>query len=310
MLGRLSSWASCFCSYPESPSTSAPPHPHPPPPPPPVSASPITSEHGDCADDEDSEATGPRWLHVGDGRLPPLVEVPVSLMVAGQRLKALVKPPDPERLWEWYEARDQLDGDPSWAHVWPSAAALSGLLASEPSIVSGARVVELGAGLGVAGLTAALAGGRVTLLDREPQALHCAMASAQLNGIATLSVEESCSVKTGAGSVSAVVFDWSTSQRFHGTADVALASEVLYDPSNVAELAGTVVTLLGVKTRPGARLLLTDPPKERVIGCRAAFVQALEDTGARVQTRMLETPNLGQGLETAEQVVLIDAEWA
>eukprot|EP00775_Hariotina_reticulata_P012326 gene12326-12461_t len=69
-----------------------------------------------------------------------------------------------------------IDGDPYWARVWPSAISLAQQLLQRPHLVAGKRVADLGAGLGVAGIAAALAGAReVLLLDREPLALHCGL---------------------------------------------------------------------------------------------------------------------------------------
>jgi len=123
---------------------------------------------------------GVRVLHNGDRYLPPLVEVPG----AGLPLERIVKPPDAEALWEWSCEQRQgagSDMDFTWASVWPTAAALAGWLveASQRHLVQGQRVVELGCGLGVAGLSASAAGAsRVTLVDREALALHCAMSTA------------------------------------------------------------------------------------------------------------------------------------
>ena len=50
------------------------------------------------------------------------------------------------------------DWDPYWARPWPSAAALAARLLQGGDPVAGGAVAELGAGLGLAGLAAALAG--------------------------------------------------------------------------------------------------------------------------------------------------------
>lgn len=53
-----------------------------------------------------------------------------------------------------------------------------------PKLVAGKRVADLGAGLGVAGLAAALCGAsEVVFLDREPLSLQCALLNAKLNGL-------------------------------------------------------------------------------------------------------------------------------
>ena len=101
-------------------------------------------------------------------------------------LEKIVKPPDADVLWQWEESRGNTEADPSWASVWPAAACLAGVVAADPKLVEGRRVAELGAGLGIAGLTAAKLGATtVTLIDREALALHCAMSTAAICGLAT-----------------------------------------------------------------------------------------------------------------------------
>jgi hypothetical protein len=92
---------------------------------------------------------GARVLHRGDRYLPPLVEVPG----VGLPLARIVKPPDPEELWEWSCEQHGAgsDMDVTWASVWPAAAALAAHLDGNRHLVEGLRVVELGSGLGVAG---------------------------------------------------------------------------------------------------------------------------------------------------------------
>lgn len=230
-----------------------------------------------------------RRIHAGSATLPPLSEVGLPVTLAP--LRVLVKPPDVETLWEWCEDYGHPDADPSWGDVWPSSIALAELILQDQSLVSGQRVVELGAGLGLAGLAAAQAGAKsVLLLDREPIALHCAMSSAEVNGLQTLPVDElQVCAASSTGCVGAALFDWSK-PTFASCATVALGAEVLYDLSSLHALAATIVSLLGAQPSTnavnseaaGLRLLLTDPARERVSGCRAAFIAELAKTGAKV----------------------------
>lgn len=53
---------------------------------------------------------------------------------------------------------DQGDRDPYWCRLWPSAVALAQLVLQQPELVRGKRVCDIGSGLGLAGIAAALAG--------------------------------------------------------------------------------------------------------------------------------------------------------
>lgn len=120
---------------------------------------------------------------------------------------------------------------------------------------------RLGCGLGVVGILAALAGADVLLLDREPLALHCAAATAELQG---LQVAE---LSGAAPAVRAAVYDWVTSQPLGFEVDVVLAAEVLYDPSEAFQVAQALLRLL---KRPlsGCHVMITDPRSP----CRSVFV--------------------------------------
>jgi predicted nicotinamide N-methyase len=210
----------------------------------------------------------------------------------------MVKPPDADTLWQWYEEMGNLEADPSWAEVWPSAASLAAALVSKQASLKNCRVFELGSGLGIAGLTAAsLGASSVVLMDREPFALHCAMASAALNQLEN---------------VQAAVVDWSTPQfqdDYGQSADIVLCSDVLYDADTVVSLAALVASLM----RPGGRVWVTDPSRERVDGVRGKFVQALEAQGATVLVTALPPAPVYHSCYTEtsqpEQTVLIEALW-
>ncbi len=74
---------------------------------------------------------------------------------------------------------------PFWSRLWEAAMVLADFLASTP-IKAGARVLELGAGLGAPGLVAAARGARVTLSDYEPHILDFQRLSAVANGLDNL----------------------------------------------------------------------------------------------------------------------------
>jgi predicted nicotinamide N-methyase len=95
-----------------------------------------------------------------------LVERQVA--AAGRTLSLLV-PPDPEALLDEhaFEAEEYL---PYWAELWPSALGLAEALAGAP--LAGRRVLELGCGLGVPSLVAALAGADVLATDWSPEAVR------------------------------------------------------------------------------------------------------------------------------------------
>ena len=69
---------------------------------------------------------------------------------------------------------------PYWAELWPSAVALSHYLVRHLDL-RGRRVLELGCGLGLVSVVAALQGGRVLCTDHEEAALAFARRNAQGN---------------------------------------------------------------------------------------------------------------------------------
>ena len=78
------------------------------------------------------------------------------------------------------------DGEapPFWAFCWGSGQALARHLLDHPEIARGKRVVDLGAGSGIAGLAAARAGAaHVLALDLDPQSRRATELNAALNGL-------------------------------------------------------------------------------------------------------------------------------
>src|SRR3954468_14239998 len=71
---------------------------------------------------------------------------------------------------------------PYWAELWPSSVALAKAIAVRS--LRGARTLELGCGLGLAGIAAALAGARVLATDWSTEALRFTQDNAERNDVA------------------------------------------------------------------------------------------------------------------------------
>jgi predicted nicotinamide N-methyase len=70
---------------------------------------------------------------------------------------------------------------PYWAHVWPGSRYLARVMAQNDC--AGRPVVDIGCGLGLAGIVAALRGARVTMIDAASEGVRFARANAELNGL-------------------------------------------------------------------------------------------------------------------------------
>jgi predicted nicotinamide N-methyase len=78
-------------------------------------------------------------------------------------------------------AFDQEEFLPYWAELWPSGLALARHVAGRD--VSGLRVLELGCGLGLPALAAAMCGGEVLATDWAEDAIELLRQNAERNGV-------------------------------------------------------------------------------------------------------------------------------
>ncbi len=120
---------------------------------------------------------------------------PLRALLGDARLAATRLPQTDLRLWlldaenmdrafDAEETRRILDAPPYWCFCWASGLALARWLAERPERVRGQRVLDFGAGSGVAGIAAAQAGAaEVVACDLDPQALAACRANAALNGV-------------------------------------------------------------------------------------------------------------------------------
>ena len=163
---------------------------------------------------------------------------------------ALLAPRDSDALatQEAYERDEFL---PYWAELWPSALALARVVARRP--LTGRRVIELGCGLGLPAIAAALAGGRVLATDWSDDAVAMTVRNAARND----------------APLDARVFRWDAPPEPLGPPwPLVLASDVLYEERNVEQL----LALLPRLTAAGGEVWLADPGRATA----PAFLEAAE----------------------------------
>lgn len=148
---------------------------------------------------------------------------------------------------------------PYWAYLWTGARELAVHLETAVRC-SGLRVLDLGCGLGLAGIVAALGGADVTFMDREIEALGFAAASADRNGC---------------GRVAFCQADFACARLNHRF-DLILAAEVLYDRKVFPRL----IEFLTVHLAPAGAVLLADA---RRIDTRG-FYDALRAAGYQLES--------------------------
>jgi predicted nicotinamide N-methyase len=161
-----------------------------------------------------------------------LIEEHVEL--GGRRL-TLLRPGSADELID-EDAFDEDEFLPYWAELWPSGLALARIVVGLD--LAGRRVLELGAGLGLPSLAAALRGADVLATDWADDAVELLRANAARNGIA----------------LRAERIRWDEPQPLLGGApwDLVLCADVLYEQRN-ADL------LLDLLPRLGGDVLMADP---------------------------------------------------
>jgi len=149
---------------------------------------------------------------------------------------------------------------PYWAEVWPSATALSKFVLGAPGMLDGARAIEIGCGLGLAGVAAMAAGAEVIFTDYEPGALQFV----QLNALANLGRMPGT-----------LTMDWRR-PAVDGRFDVVLASDVAYEKRSFDPLIRALEALVS----PSGIALVAEPGRAIAEG----FVDALLERGWRNTT--------------------------
>jgi len=145
----------------------------------------------------------------------PIEEI---VRLAGRDVRVL-RPRDGESLLS-EEAFEQEEFLPYWADLWPSARVLAAAVAARA--LRGARTLELGCGLGLPSIAAALAGGRVLATDWAPDAVAAAAHNAALNDV----------------DFETAVVSWQRPEAIVARApwDLVIGADLLYERRNVGQL--------------------------------------------------------------------------
>ena len=193
-------------------------------------------------------------------------------MPLGAATSCVLRPRDTEALLDEhaFEAEEFL---PYWAEVWPSSIALARAVSART--LGGRRVLELGCGLGLPSVVAALGGARVLATDWSAEAVRAAARNAEVNGTA---------LATGR-----VAWDEPGPLLDGAPWDLVLASDVLYEQRMVDALLALLPRLVDAR----GEVWLADPgrvPAERFLEAAAATwsIRSTRDAaGPRVRVHRL-----------------------
>ena len=158
---------------------------------------------------------------------------------------------------------------PYWADVWPAARMLARAVL-EREWPAGQTALEIGCGLGIAGLAALSRGLGVVFSDYDLTAFAFAARNAGLNGFINFVARP---------------FDWRDPPA-DLRVPIILGSDVTYEDRSIAPLLNVLTTVL----EPGGTVLLTDqnrPPAVRL-------TQELERLGWTISRRPMKAANPGQ----------------
>jgi predicted nicotinamide N-methyase len=148
-----------------------------------------------------------------------VVELVEETVRAGALTLEILRPPDPAALIDVERFKEE-EYMPYWAELWVSGVRLAAAVADRD--VDGLAVLELGCGLGVPSIAAALGGANVLAVDWAQEALDVTQQNAKRNG----------------ASVEILRADWSKPEPLLARApfDLVLCADVLYETRNVDAL--------------------------------------------------------------------------
>jgi predicted nicotinamide N-methyase len=126
---------------------------------------------------------------------------------------------------------------PLWLEIWPASVGLARWFLQGPDL-TGRTVLELGCGLGLAGLAAAAKGAQVIMTDYVPESVAIAAESGRLNGFDT----------------DGIVADW-RDFKIKEKYDFIIGADICFHP----ELNPYLREIFSANHKPGGLVALSDP---------------------------------------------------
>jgi len=167
-----------------------------------------------------------------------------NLMVKGRDFSFYT----PKTLDLFLDTEDVFNNFPLWAKIWEASIVLSEYLAGiapDPS----KRFLEIGSGMGIAGIVASSFGHRVTLTEYNTDAINFARANAEKN----LSSTDS--------DLRIMTLDWNKPD-LEGSFDVIFGSEIIYNDRDYRPILKLFKTFL----KPGGEIILAERVRKTSIG--------------------------------------------
>lgn len=193
------------------------------------------------------------------GHLGLIIAETVELPISG-RTYDVVRPGDTDLLLDRVEF-DPEQNLPYWAEIWPSGVALADAITSEPDVVRGERIFEIGSGLGITAIAAAEAGATLTASDYSADALLFCQENVRRNITAPLTTLR-CNWRRPGDHF------WDQSG---APFPVVLAADVLYEKRDLVPMLALIERLVA----PDGMLWLAEPGRE----VATSFLQMALDAG-------------------------------
>ena len=129
---------------------------------------------------------------------------------------------------------------PYWAEIWPSAVGLASYI--QKCNFKGKKILELGSGLGLAGVASGLSNGTVTFSDYEQEALNFCKLNAEINGLEDYRVN---------------FLDWTDIKELESY-DIIIAADVIYEKEQQELILNILNSFLSV----GGKFYLAEPNRK------------------------------------------------